>query len=91
MAAPALRHVVEELERARPVYERFAGWEEELTDLRREADLPTEAARYVDAIEQLAGVPISIVSVGPERTQSILRTGKVPDGPGHGPALTPQV
>jgi adenylosuccinate synthase len=82
---------LDELERAQPVYERFAGWEQELTDVRRVEDLPAEAARYVDAIEELAGVPISIVSVGPERTQTILRTGKVPDGPGRGPVLTPKV
>jgi adenylosuccinate synthase len=82
---------LDELERAQPVYERFAGWQQELTDVRREEDLPAEAARYVDAIEQLAGVPISIVSVGPERTQTILRAGKVPDGPGRGPVLRPKV
>ncbi len=81
---------LDELERASPVYERFTGWEDDLTGIRREQDLPVEAARYVDAIEQLAGVPVSIVSVGPERTQTILRTGKVPDGPGRGPALMPR-
>ena len=59
--------------------------------MRKVEDLPAEAARYVDAIEQLAGVPITIVSVGPERTETILRTGKVPDGPGRGPVLTPAV
>jgi len=82
---------LEELERAQPVYERFPGWQRELTDVRRIEALPPEAARYVDAIEQLAGVPITLVSVGPERTQTILRDGKVPDGPGRGPVLRPAV
>jgi adenylosuccinate synthase len=82
---------LDELERAQPVYETFAGWQEELTDIRRPEDLPVEAVRYIDAIEQLAGVPITLVSVGPERTQTILRVGKVPDGPGRGPVLRPEV
>ena len=82
---------LEELERAQPVYERFPGWTEELTDLRRMEDLPAAAAAYVDAIERLAGVPITLVSVGPVRTQTILRDGKVPDGPGRGPVLRPAV
>ena len=82
---------LEELERAEPVYERFPGWDEELTEMRRMEDLPPAAARYVDAIEQLAGVPITLVCVGPERTQTILRDGKVPDGPGRGPVLRPAV
>jgi adenylosuccinate synthase len=80
-----------ELERAEPVYETFPGWDAELPDVRRMEDLPAEAARYVDAIEELAGVPITLVSVGPERTQTIQRTGKVPDGPGRGPVLRPAV
>ena len=66
---------LDELERAVPVYERFAGWEEDITGVRDERDLPAEAARYIDAIETLAGVPIAIVSVGPERTETIMRKG----------------
>jgi len=82
---------LEELESAQPVYERFPGWTEELTGMRRMDELPAAAAAYVDAIERLAGVPITLVSVGPERTQTILRDGKVPDGPGRGPVLRPAV
>ncbi|MFN8621001.1 MAG: adenylosuccinate synthase [Chloroflexota bacterium] len=82
---------LDELERAQPVYETFAGWQDEITDVRRTEDLPPEAARYVDAIEQLAGVPITLVSVGPERTQTIIRDGKVPGGLGRGPVLRPAV
>ena len=50
------------------------------------ADLPPEAAAYVDALEELAGVPITLVSVGPERTQTIIRTGRVASGPRRAPA-----
>ena len=40
-------------------------------------DLPEAASAYVHALEELAGVPITLVSVGPERTQTIVRTGRV--------------
>ena len=61
------------LARATPVYERFEGWEEPLHDVRSLAGLPEAARRYVTALEELAGVPIVLVSVGPERTQTIER------------------
>jgi adenylosuccinate synthase len=61
------------LARAEPVYEAFAGWEEDLTAMRRTEQLPQAARQFVDALEQLAGVPISIVSVGADRTATIFR------------------
>jgi adenylosuccinate synthase len=63
----------EVLARARPVYEHFAGWSEPIHDIRSLAGLPENARRYVTAVEELAGVPIVLVSVGPERTQTIER------------------
>ncbi len=64
---------IADLERAVPVYETFPGWAGELADVRREADLPAEARGYVDAIADLIGRPVSVVSVGPDREQTILR------------------
>src|SRR4051794_20437918 len=61
------------LSRATPVYETYPGWDEPLNDVRSLADLPENARRYVSAIEAYAGVPIVLVSVGPERTQTIER------------------
>jgi adenylosuccinate synthase len=61
------------LARAEPIYERMTGWEEPLGDVRRMEDLPDAACDYVDALEDAAGVPIALVSVGPERTQTIVR------------------
>ncbi len=61
------------LERAIPIYERFEGWTEPIHDVRSLAGLPEAARRYVSAVEELAGVPIVLVSVGPERTQTIER------------------
>jgi adenylosuccinate synthase len=61
------------LARATPVYETFEGWMGEIHDVRSLADLPETARRYVSALEAHAGVPIVLVSVGPERTQTIER------------------
>ena len=61
------------LSRATPIYDEFDGWAEPINDIRSLADLPENARRYVSAIETHAGVPIVLVSVGPERTQTIER------------------
>ena len=61
------------LARATPIYDDFPGWSEPIHDIRSLADLPENARRYVSAIEEHAGVPIVLVSVGPERTQTIER------------------
>ena len=61
------------LARALPIYEDFEGWEEPIHGVRSLGDLPEKARRYVSAIESHAGVPIVLVSVGPERTQTIER------------------
>ncbi|MBI2764164.1 MAG: adenylosuccinate synthase [Chloroflexi bacterium] len=61
------------IEHATPIYEEFPGWEEPIHGVRALADLPENARRYLSALEELAGVPIVLVSVGPERTQTIER------------------
>ncbi len=61
------------LERAVPVYESFDGWTEPIHDVRSLSGLPDAARRYVTALEEHAGAPIVLVSVGPERTQTIER------------------
>ncbi|MBX3365308.1 MAG: adenylosuccinate synthase [Phycisphaeraceae bacterium] len=55
-----------------PVYETLAGFGEEITGARRRADLPRNAARYVEFIEEAAGVRAEIISVGPDRVQTIV-------------------
>ena len=59
------------LERCKPVYETMAGWSEDLTAARAANDLPGAARRYVDRIAEMIGLPVSIVSVGPDRVQTI--------------------
>jgi adenylosuccinate synthase len=61
-----------QLERAEPVYETFEGWSADLADCRSVADLPAAARRYVEAIELSAGAPIDVISVGPERNQTLM-------------------
>ena len=63
-----------ELERAEPIYETFPGWHEDLSEARTLDELPPRARDYLDALEARAGVPVAIVSVGPERTQTVIRT-----------------
>jgi adenylosuccinate synthase len=61
------------MERATPIYERFPGWSEPIHQVRALADLPENARRYVTALEEIAGAPIVLLYVGPERTQTIER------------------
>ncbi len=61
-----------DLEKAEPVYETFAGWAADISGARTVSELPDEARHYVAAIAERAGVPISHISVGPERTQTIV-------------------
>ena len=76
-----------ELERVEPVYQTFPGWAHDLGAVRRLTDLPAAARAFVDALEERAGVPIAIVSVGPERTQTIVRTERPRLGAAPGTAV----
>ena len=57
----------------RPIYETLPGWSGDLTGVTDEAAIPQELRAYIVYIEKALGVPITIVSVGPDRTQTILR------------------
>jgi adenylosuccinate synthase len=59
------------LERCRPVYESLPGWRQDVSSARRLADLPAAARRYVERLGQLLGRPVTIISVGPDRVQTI--------------------
>jgi len=61
--------------RAEPVYEEMEGWWEDIQGATNYADLPAAARKYVERLQDLAGVPVNVVSVGPSREQSL-----VPDG-----------
>jgi adenylosuccinate synthase len=59
------------LELYEPVYEEMPGWSEDVSGIRSWQDLPLAAQNYLGRISKLTGVPISLVSVGPEREQVI--------------------
>lgn len=56
-----------------PIYEEVAGWQEDISKIRDFADLPTQAQAYVEMLEQYTGVPILMISLGPDREQAIIR------------------
>ena len=58
---------------AKPVFEEMASWEGDISGCRNFDELPAEARAYVERLEELCGAPISIVTVGPERDQTIFR------------------
>lgn len=66
-----LPHDVETLAACRPIYEEFAGWQDDLGDLRDRGQLPAGALAYLQRIEQLVGRPVVMVSVGAERAQTM--------------------
>ena len=58
---------------AKPVYEEFPSWRCDITGCRSFEELPAEAKSYVERLEELVGAPITIVTVGPDRDQTIMR------------------
>jgi adenylosuccinate synthase len=56
-----------------PIYEEMPGWQEDLTQIKRFEDLPTNAQNYIRRLEELSGVQATIVAVGPGREQTIVR------------------
>ena len=60
-----------DLARFDPVYEQLPGWDRDVREVRAWDDLPPEAREYIVRIEALTGVPIGLVSVGPERHQVV--------------------
>jgi len=54
-----------------PVYEELPGWTEDISHTRSLTDLPEGARRFIQRVEELTGVPVTMASVGPERTQII--------------------
>jgi adenylosuccinate synthase len=60
-----------EFHHAKPVYEYLDGWWEDISSARDMADLPKNAQRYVRAVEDLIGAPVSAIGVGPRRDQTV--------------------
>lgn len=56
-----------------PIYQELEGWDEDITKARSYDDLPINAKKYIEFIEKYLGINVYLVSVGPERTQNIIR------------------
>ncbi len=61
-----------EFHHAKPIFEYFDGWSEDITGARTIADLPDNAQTYVRALEKLSGTRFSAIGVGPDRDQTIV-------------------
>jgi adenylosuccinate synthase len=58
-----------------PVYRDFKGWSEDITGVRAFEDLPDTCRRYLAAVEEIGGAEIDIVSLGPDREQTLFKPG----------------
>ena len=67
----------DDLRRCQPIYETLPGWQTDVTKIRRLEDMPSGARKYLDRVSQLVGKPVEIVSVGPDRAQTMF-TGSMP-------------
>jgi adenylosuccinate synthase len=65
---------ITELERCKPVYEEIEGWMTSTSLIRRYGYLPLNARRYIKRLEEICDCPVKLVSVGPKREQTILRS-----------------
>ncbi len=61
----------EDIEQCKPIYEHLPGWQRPIGDCRAVSDLPPQARAYLDKIAQLADAPVTLVSVGPSREQTV--------------------
>ena len=60
------------LAKVEPVYETFAGWKTDISQIRRYEDLPANAKKYLERMAEVTGIKLGIVSVGPNREQTIV-------------------
>ena len=64
---------IDDNSRVQPVYTELPGWKTDLTAITDESQFPAEFSSYLNFLEEKLGVPIAIVSVGPDRNQTIIR------------------
>jgi adenylosuccinate synthase len=62
----------EALEHCEPIYEEMPGWSESTVGIKRYEDLPQAAKNYLKRMEEVCGVPIDIISTGPDRDETIV-------------------
>ena len=69
----SFEELAKHLHGAKPVYEYFEGWHEDISAARTFEDLPQAAQTYVLELEKISGARISTIGVGPDREQTIVR------------------
>ena len=57
----------------KPIYKSFKGWTEDISKISKDEELPIELHNYVSFIEEFVGIPIKLISVGPDRSETIYR------------------
>ena len=72
MSQATIPPTIQELEKCRPIFEEMPGWTDDIRKVRRYEDLPAATRNYLKRVEELVGVPIQIVSVGPDREETIV-------------------
>ncbi|MDJ0837769.1 MAG: adenylosuccinate synthase [Acidobacteriota bacterium] len=68
-----------DLNAVEPVYETLPGWQEPTTHIRTYEELPEKVKAYIDYIEKYVGCPIGLISVGPDREQTVIRDRRLKD------------
>jgi adenylosuccinate synthase len=63
---------VTHLARAKPIYRTLPGWKKDIQNVRRLQDFPNEARKYLDTVAELVGKKVEIVSIGPDRDQTVI-------------------
>ena len=66
---------IEDLAKAKPIYRTVPGWKKDITCVRKLADFPKTARAYIDTISELLDLPVTIVSIGPDREQTVFVEG----------------
>lgn len=61
------------LNECKPIYKELKGWTQDISECQSFDELPKETREYINAIEEYTGVPVKIISVGPKRSQTIIR------------------
>ncbi len=64
---------LEEFARCKPLYKVLAGFDDDITAVKSYDELPVNAKKYIECLEEIGGVSINLVSVGPDRTQTIVK------------------
>ena len=62
----------DDIARCEPIYETFSGWSDSTAGLTRWSDLPAKARQYLERVQDMIGVPIDMVSTGPDRDHTIV-------------------